>query len=402
MLSPAAPGWFLWFLPMVLVYMSHGKIIDFMLLSGFSILYVALVFVDAQQPELFGADVASQLAGHINEWIGPKGKSILNTVLFVIAIILGMRIWRGAVSENDYFRLSRKPLVLGVAGDSGAGKDFLVDSLKNLFGEHSVVQISGDDYHLWDRHKPMWQVLTHLNPKANDLERFTKDLLALIDGKSIMSRHYDHETGKMTKPRKINSNDFILASGLHTLHLPILRGCYDLSIYLDIDEDLRRYFKVQRDVHVRGHTLEKVMASLKKRAVDSKKFIRPQSKYADIVLSLKPENVRALDGGAMPEKLRLKLEVLSRHGFYEESLRRVLVGICGLNVDMAIQGEQDEISFSIEGDVTGDDIAMAAKHLFPEMQDFLDSSPVWLDGVSGLMQLITLSHVNQALSKRLL
>ena len=34
-----------------------------------------------------------------------------------------------------------------------------------------VVNLSGDDYHLWDRQKPIWQVMTHLNP-TNDLRDF--------------------------------------------------------------------------------------------------------------------------------------------------------------------------------------------------------------------------------------
>ena len=32
--------------------------------------------------------------------------------------------------------------------------------------------------------------------------------------------------------------------------------------------------------------------------------------------------------------------------------------------------------------------------------EFLDIKPAWKDGMVGLMQLITLSHVNQALTKR--
>ena len=132
----------------------------------------------------------------------------------------------------------------------------------------------------------MWQVMTHLNPRANDLEAFANDLVALSDGKPIQSRHYDHQTGRMSKPFKIKSNDFIFASGLHALYLPILRNCYSLSVYLDIDEDLRRYLKLKRDVEVRGHTRERVLGSFERREPDSAKFIRPQAAHADLLFSL--------------------------------------------------------------------------------------------------------------------
>ena len=44
--------------------------------------------------------------------------------------------------------------------------------------------------------------------------------------------------------------------------------------------------------------------------------------------------------------------------------------------------------------------ALAAKMICPRIFDFLDIHPKWKDGVSGLMQLIALSHINQALIKR--
>jgi hypothetical protein len=106
---------------------------------------------------------------------------LLQTVMFAIGIVIMIKIWQENVYNNDYFRLSRKPFVLGLAGDSGAGKDTFINALTGLFGGHSVQSISGDDYHLWDRKKPIWQAMTHLNPMANDLETFTMDLMKLID-----------------------------------------------------------------------------------------------------------------------------------------------------------------------------------------------------------------------------
>jgi uridine kinase len=311
-------------------------------------------------------------------------------------IILAVRIWRETVSRNDYFRLSRKPFVLGIAGDSGAGKDTFANAIKELFGHHSVTTLSGDDYHLWDRQKPMWQVMTHLNPRANDLEGFANDLVALTDGKSIKSMHYDHQSGRMSRPFKIKSNDIIIASGLHALYMPILRECYNLSVYLDIDEGLRRHFKLQRDVNQRGHTVERVLSSFEKREPDSVRFIRPQATHADLVLSLQPIHPRM--SGKQP--LRFKLVACSRHGLNELSLTRVLIGVCGLHVDMAMSQDTSRVELTIEGESSAQDIELAARMICPRIFEFLDIYPKWQDGVVGLMQLITLSHINQALTKR--
>lgn len=296
--------------------------------------------------------------------------------------------------------LSRKPFVLGIAGDSGAGKDTFSDAMKGLFGSHSVTTLSGDDYHLWDRQKPMWQVMTHLNPMANDLEGFAHDLISLTDGKTIQSRHYDHQTGRMSRPFEIKSNDIIIASGLHALYLPILRECYNLSVYLDIDEGLRRYFKLRRDVHQRGHPIERVLSSFERREPDSEKFIRPQASYADLVLSLQPIHPRVLQEADGKHPLRFKLVARSRHGLNELSLTRVLIGVCGLHVDMNSSRDASEVELTIEGETSAQDIALAAQMICPRIFEFLDIRPLWQDGVMGLMQLITLSHINQALTKR--
>lgn len=386
LLTPASPGWFVWIVPALVFYQAASDRLAVLLTAGFSALFV----LDNLPPAVMAALPLGPLA------------PLMHTMMTAAGIVLSLRMWRETVSSNDYFRFSRKPFVIGIAGDSGAGKDTLAESLRGLFGGHSVAHLSGDDYHLWDRAKPMWQVMTHLSPMANDLEAYANDLLALTDGRAILSRHYDHGSGKMSRPQRVRSNDFIIASGLHALYLPVLRECYDLSIYLDIDEGLRRYYKLRRDVLERGHSAERVRSSLDKREPDSIRFVRPQARHASLVLSLRPiqpDLLKQPPGSAAP---RVKLLARSRNGLNELSLRRVLVGVCGLHVDLAMDDSASEISLTIEGEATSEDIAMAAATLFPRITEFLDTTPQWRDGALGLMQLVALAHIHQALNKRLI
>jgi hypothetical protein len=235
---------------------------------------------------------------------------------------------------------------------------------------------------------------------ANDLEGFCSDLVRLADGKNINSRHYDHQTGKMSKPLTVCSNDFIIASGLHALYLPILRDCYNLKIYLDMDEGLRRHFKINRDVDRRGHNLTQVLSSLERREPDSERFIRPQAKHADLIFSLNPIQPRLLEVQDNAQPLRLKLVAITRHGFNELSLNRILVGVCGLHVDIIVNDDKGEVQMTIEGETSAADVALAAEMLCPQVLEFLDVPPRWDDGMLGLMQLITLSHISQVLTKR--
>lgn len=400
LMTPAAPGWFLWCIPFLCLYQAASggvAMVLIFLFSGFYVLSVLLV-----KNVYFESGITLNLlsALHVSEQFGSRFASSLHTAMVAIGAIVAVRIWREAVGGNNYFRLSRKPFVIGIAGDSGAGKDTYAEAIVGLFGHHSVVKLSGDDYHLWDRQKPMWQVMTHLNPMANDLERFSNDLVSLIDGKTVHLRHYDHQTGRMSKPAATSAKNFIIASGLHALYLPIIRECCNLKVYLDIDERLRRHFKLQRDVHQRGHSRERVLASLDKRKADSRRFIRPQADHADLILSLHPVHPRMLDEENHECPLRLKLTVRTRQGFNELSLNRVLVGVCGLHVDIRISDDSREVKMTIEGETSAADLALAAEILCPRAIEFLDIPPRWQDGVAGLMQLVTLSHISQGLTKR--
>jgi uridine kinase len=389
LLTPSSPGWFIWCVPLLLYFQAVGGKKAFFLCSIFSTLFILSNLS------------TSNLWLPISNLAFERYESLLQTFLVATGIILITLVWRKTIGENDYFKLSRKPFVIGISGDSGSGKDTLSNAIAALFGKHSVTTLSGDDYHLWDRHKPLWQVMTHLNPMSNDLESFSRDLVSLSGGKAINSRHYNHETGKLTAGNLLASNDIIIASGLHALHLPILRDCIDLKIFLDIDEDLRRRLKINRDVGERGHSEEKVLASIEKRVADGEKFIRPQKNHADLCFSLKPTSQnQILDPSQDPKAVILKLAIESKIGLNQYDLTRVLIGVCGLHIDHEWNQSAQSIELTIEGDVSAQDIEMAASLLCPRLKDFLDLEPIWEGDSLGLMQLITLVHIDQLLAKR--
>ena len=139
---------------------------------------------------------------------------------------------------------------------------------------------------------------------------------------------------------------------------------------------------------------------MSKREPDSERFVRPQSIYGDLVLALHPIHPRMLESLDDKHPVRLKLVVKTRHGFNELALNRVLVGVCGLHVDIVVSDGGGEVQMTIEGDASAEDVAMAADMLCPQVLEFLDIPPKWQDGMAGLMQLITLSHISQALTKR--
>ena len=323
----------------------------------------------------------------------------LLTAIAGAALAIAIQVVQRGLLRSPQFLASRRPIAVGVAGDSGVGKDTLIDAIGDLFGPRAIAKVSGDDYHNWDRNKPMWRALTHLNPKANDLMLFTNHVTDLIDRRWVRARHYDHTTGRMTKPLLLEPGEIVLASGLHALWSPIVNRLYDLRIFLDMDEDLRRFLKIRRDVHVRGHPIERVVATIARRHVDAITFIHPQKAEADLVFRLEPRRSDALAVAEDATDIPLRLIVEAVPGIVFDGLARVLVSLSGVQV-VEYPEESGATRVLLEGDPSVADIAAAGKRIAPSLQDMLRADAEWQPGLVGVMQLIVLDQFEQIRRRR--
>lgn len=395
LLTPASPGWVMWAAPFLALHTSRAGTLGHMLYWPFALAFVALHLITSSGAMVGGATVfdAAQLgAGRL--------PSILMTVVIASGGALAFQLARRSILLSSFRLATQSPLVVGVAGDSSSGKDTLVDAIADMMGETNLTRVSGDNYHIWDRHKPMWQAMTHLNPKANDLEAFARNVAQLTEGKTALARHYDHAIGRLSEPMRLHPQEVVAASGLHALWSPELLKSYDLRIFMDMDEDLRRFLKIRRDVGKRGHALEHVLASMDRRREDAERFIQPQAKGADIVLRLEPRHPSAiadLDRDLDTTLLRLVLTMGPGRTFDEPA--RLLTSLCGMQViERPLEDGRNEVI--IEGEPTADDIAAAALRLCPAMVEHLSPAPLWRSGLTGVMQIIILHEFDRSRRQR--
>ncbi len=178
----------------------------------------------------------------------------------------------------------QRPVVLGIVGDSAAGKTTLTRGLTSLLGPDRVTHICADDYHKYDRVERASLRITPLHPDCNYLDILERHLERAHYGEPILKPVYDHSTGTLVRPNYVQPREFVLVEGLLGFHTVAMRSHYDIKVYLDPPEDMRRVWKIKRDTTKRGYRPEQVLAELEKREADSEAFIRPQREFADIVV----------------------------------------------------------------------------------------------------------------------
>ncbi len=184
----------------------------------------------------------------------------------------------------------RRPIVLGIVGDSAAGKTTITRGLVELLGEDRVTHICADDYHKYDRTERAKLKITPLHPNCNYLDILELHLERAHYGQPMLKPVYDHSTGSLVRPEYLVPKEFVIVEGLLGFHTEVMRQFYDVKVFLDPPEDLRRLWKIKRDTAKRGYTAEQVLAEMEKRESDSQNFIRPQREFADIVVRFHPEN----------------------------------------------------------------------------------------------------------------
>ena len=201
----------------------------------------------------------------------------------------------------------KKTILLGVCGDSAAGKTTLSTGIARILGEDRVTVICSDDYHRYNRKTRAEKGISALDPACNYINIMEHHFDLLRRGHPILKPIYNHSTGDFDPPEYIEPKEFVIIEGLLPYHTKALRNNFDVKVYLAPEEELRVLWKIKRDTTKRGYTEEQVRASLAKRVSDSSEFIQPQQSFADTVVTFyRPEELAQETGSHLNARLTLR------------------------------------------------------------------------------------------------
>jgi phosphoribulokinase len=212
-----------------------------------------------------------------------------------------------------------RSIVLGIVGDSGAGKTTVTRGLTRVLGDAHVTHISADDYHRFDRRQRLETGLTPLHPDCNHLDILTQHLIHLRRGEPVLKPVYDHRDGSFQPPEYVRPASFLVVEGLLNYHTETLRSVHDVLVALAPPEQLRRAWKLKRDCTRRGYTTDEVLAELDRRQRDAEAYVHPQRAHADIVVSFVP--------GASGDVQHLDADVILRDTLPHPDLAPLIDGV---------------------------------------------------------------------------
>lgn len=78
----------------------------------------------------------------------------------------------------------------------------------------------------------------------------------------------------------------LVIEGLHPFYDDRVADLLDFKIYLDISDDVKFAWKLQRDMTERGHSEESIRQSIEARKPDFDAYIDPQKEKADVIIQV--------------------------------------------------------------------------------------------------------------------
>jgi len=208
--------------------------------------------------------------------------------------------------------------MVGFGGASSSGKTKIINSILYYLGRKDIGVICLDGYHKHGRQ-------TRKNIKefpeqieANHFDRLCSDLAKLKSSISINVPLYDHKKGILEASRKLHPKLIYLIEGLHGANINQIcnSNTIDCQILLDTESNLRKSWKVKRDIETRYYNYGDVIDEISKRRQYVNNIIYTQQKSSDIIIRIFRES-------PIKQKIYIKDEFINAHQYLKKLLRLI-------------------------------------------------------------------------------
>lgn len=174
----------------------------------------------------------------------------------------------------------------------------------------------------------------------------------------------------------------------------MLRDELDLKIFMDTDNELRNYWKIQRDTEKRGYSKEEIVAQINRRIPDAEKYIYPQKEYADIVITYFDKTLQSCYEEQHEVELSVKFEIsvnVDVEGIIKSFEKYSVYPQLQLSEDFSKQ------IIIFDGKEILKDISFEkiAEENIPQYEELFTIYPQWGSDVEGVIQVMLLYMISE-------
>lgn len=190
-----------------------------------------------------------------------------------------------------------KRMLIGVTGESASGKSTICLEIKNVIEQFSmpVTVLSTDNYfndisELINKYGSFDAVRDSGYdvdaPTSFQLDTLRDDLIDLSEGIDIKAPMYLPNGTGVSVPEAfdVKSQKIIVVEGIATMYEKV-KDIFDIKIYVETDNELRRSRFVSRAVEERNQDVENAMKHWNYISRAGEKYVKPFRKEADLVLN---------------------------------------------------------------------------------------------------------------------
>ena len=191
------------------------------------------------------------------------------------------------------------PIVIGIAGGTGAGKTTVAQEILERVGAKNISLLPHDAYYkdLTGLSQAQRVLVNFDHPNSLDTELLIEHVKLLRSGMPIQLPVYDFKTHSRTSNTiTIQPQPVILVEGILIFAEPKLRELFDVKIYVDTDPDIRFIRRLERDITERGRTsisvIQQYLTTVRPMHLE---FVEPSKRYADVIIPEGGLNTVAMD-----------------------------------------------------------------------------------------------------------
>lgn len=181
-----------------------------------------------------------------------------------------------------------KPFIIGIAGGSGSGKTFFLNSFLHHFKHDEVTLVSQDDYYfpVGDMSQEENKLYNFDLPSTIDNEQFLLDIKKLVKGEVVYKKEYSFNNPlAVVKILEVKPAPIIIVEGLFILHFKEIASMLDHRIFVEAEDEIALQRRIKRDGMERGYPEEDVLYKWHNHVVPAyKEFLFPYRDQCDKIV----------------------------------------------------------------------------------------------------------------------